>query len=415
MQALTAPPRSSYTTAQVLNALQNSPSVSYDYGLDLLYANGGAQQLASLQPLVQGDLSANVLKNEANAVAHDNYATVHGTCALTLDADLQWGYDMVRPYMLLSYPAFPGAAAVTGMRFNLGCYVVTSPSYMLTAQAKRPVIGYDPLYLLNNPVGSAYSVRAGANHLATVVSIINAQTTQWGGAFIYDPSNADRTLPTLMSWPMDSSHTTTTWLNIINDLLAAIGYRGLWCDQDGNYRTEPYIAPPSRAKEYLLDAGNTARALINDAYSAQHQIVSTEQRQYSYDTWNVPNWWRFVVSNSTATPVEGAGQYTVQDISGGPTSQLVVGRVIRAPVQFLDAATQTDLVTQGNAIVTADKDVAETIQMNTAPLPIAGHFDVVGYSDEFLPDNQDRKLLAQSWTLPLAGGDMTWIFRSIRT
>jgi hypothetical protein len=414
MQLLTAPPRTGFTAAQVKTVLQNSASVSIDYGLELLYANGGAQQNATLQPLVQASLSGNVLAAEQNVITRDNYATVHGTCALTLDTELQWGYDMVRPYMVFSSPAEATAAAVTGVRFNLGCYVVTSPQYALTVAAKRPVIGYDPLYLLNNPIGDSYHVRAGANILATVSTILDAQTTLWGGVFIADPARADGTTATLMSWPLDTTHTGTTWLNVINDLLAAIGYRGLWCDENGNYRADPYVAPAQRALEYMLDAGFTDQAAYNDAYFEQHQIVSPAQRTYTYDTWNTPNWWRFVQNNPTTAPVEGNGQYTVQDIDGGPTSQLIVGRVIKAPVQYLDAATQADLVTQGNAVVVADRNVAETVQMNTAPLPIAGHFDVVGYSDEFMPDTPERKLMAQSWSLPLTGGDMTWMFRSIR-
>jgi hypothetical protein len=414
MQALTAPPRSAFTAAQVRYALANSPAVSYDYGLDLLIANGGAQQLATLAPLVAADLSGNVLRAEQNVISHENYATVHGTCALTLDVDLQWGWDMVRPYMLISAPAIPGQPAVNGMRFNLGCYVVTSPSYLLGEQAKRPVVGYDPLYLLNNPIGSSYSVRAGANYLGTVNGIITAQTTGWGGAFVADPTNNDDTLPSLMSWPLDSTHNATTWLNVINDLLAAIGYRGLWCDQDGNYRADPYVEPARRAVEYQLDAGTTDRGTANDPAYAAHQIVSDAQRTYTYDTWNIPNWWRFVRSDPVVKPVEGNGQYTVQDVSGGPTSQQVVGRVIRAPVQYLDASSQATLVTQGNAIVAADRNVAETLQVNTASLPVAGHFDVLGYSDEFFPDDPERKMLAQSWVLPLAGGDMTWTLRSIR-
>src|SRR4029077_12625555 len=253
-----------------------------------------------------------------------------------------------------------------------------------------------------------------ANILATVSAIINAQTTLWGGVFIADPSNADRTTVDVLSWPLDTEHTTSTWLNVINDLLAAIGYRGLWCDENGNYRADPYVPPASRAIEYTLDAGSTDQAAFNDPQYARHEIVSTAQRLYTFDTFNVPNWWRFVQNNTTVAPVEGAGQYTVTDISGGPTSQLIIGRVVKAPVQFLDAATQVDLVTQGDAIVAADRNVAETIQVDTAPLPIAGHFDVLGYSDEFIPETSFRKAMAQSWSLPITGGDMTWMLRSIR-
>jgi len=34
---------------------------------------------------------------------------------------------------------------------------------------------------------------------------------------------------------------------VINELLASIGYRGLWCDENGNYRADRYIPPAQRA------------------------------------------------------------------------------------------------------------------------------------------------------------------------
>lgn len=49
------------------------------------------------------------------------------------------------------------------------------------------------------------------------------------------------TLRTPMTWPAK-----TTWLRVVNDLLAAIGYGDLWADGEGWLRAEPYRAPDAR-------------------------------------------------------------------------------------------------------------------------------------------------------------------------
>jgi hypothetical protein len=127
----------------------------------------------------------------------------------------------------------------------------------------------------------------------------------------------------------------------------------------------------------------------------------------------VPNWWRFVQNGLSFAPIEGSGQYTVTDTSS-PTGSDTTGMVIRKPV-FLDATDQANLVSQGDLIVAADKNVAETITLETAPLPIAGHADVLLYSNPRLPGGTVRKLVADSWSLPLAGSPlaMSWAFTTV--
>src|SRR5690349_21668045 len=75
------------------------------------------------------DISDDLL---AGTLRRSMYATIHGTCNLTLARLLPWGASLVRPYMVLS-------DAGVSARFDLGVYVLTTPERPLGA---TPVV-YD--------------------------------------------------------------------------------------------------------------------------------------------------------------------------------------------------------------------------------------------------------------------------------
>jgi hypothetical protein len=407
MQLLTAPPRDGFTAAQIMALLATEPSVQVDAGLDLLAADGGTQQAATGQPVVLDDLS-DVFRRPGSSVQRNNAATVHGTCTLQLDQALAWGVDLVRPYMLLTAPRVGTA------RFNLGCYLATSPDQTLTFGSTYSITGYDPLVFLQVPIGATYTVAVGANVLASVQQAITAAGFAWAGVLIADQTKADAVTVNDMVWPL-ASGTITNYLTVINDLLASIGYRGLWADENGNYRADRYVKPADRAPEFLLVAGDTFLARSTDPDWQSKVIVSPADRRRTRDTYGVPNWWRFIQDNLPYTPVEGGGQYTVDKSPVAELSAETVGRLIRS-VQYLQATSQADLVTQGDAIVTSDTTLAETIHFPTFPLPIAGHYDVATYTDPYLPDADElkqRKLQATGWNLPLDGTDMIWDWEAV--
>jgi hypothetical protein len=200
-------------------------------------------------------------------------------------------------------------------------------------------------------------------------------------------------------WPQTSSES-PTWIEVVNRLLARIGYRGIWCDQNGAFRSGPYVKPALRPSEWTFDVG-----------SLQVGIVASN-RSVAADVWGVPNWWRVIRNDMTTTPVEGAGRYTTTNALAGAASIASLGRIVRAPVQYLDAASQTDLVTQGNKIKSAAMSVPEIITARLSPFPIAWHFDRVTYSDAAL--GTDRPAQCRSWSLPLDGGDMDYVLESVR-
>ncbi len=371
MQSITAPPRDSLTAAQV-SALITGSGVRVSAGTELL-----ASDLT-----VTEDISDDVA---GGSVSRACLATIHGTCRLSLSRELDWDTALVRPFMILSDGA-------TSARFNLGVYSLATPEYRY---AESPVTydaqGYDRLYLLNREVGDSYSVAAGTDVL-TAIRQVFADAGLSG--VLLDGSAAGKTLPRDKVWPLiPTEGQPETWLRIVNDLLAMVSYRGVWADQDGLYRSEPYVYPGTRGIEWTLDEG---------AYTT----IQGEDRTLVRDGWGRPNKWIFVQSNrasGAAAPTEGDGIYTVDEHASDP-------RGLTYPVQVsLDVADQASLVALGDQRVASDKRRVSTWRLSTAPLPLAGHFDVM----TLVVNGIARRVQATDWEINLDGADMSWTAQEV--
>jgi len=335
------------------------------------------------------DISADV---SGGTIHRDNYADVHGTVDLTISRELAWGRDRVRPYMLLS----SATAGVTACRFNLGVFLLTTPDRPLDQlPVTYSVTGYDQLHLLQDNIGDSYSVASGTNVLTAVTAVLTAAGIT--APILLDSTASAKTLAKTRTWPQTSSDS-PTWIGVVNDLLKAIGYAGVWCDWNGAFRATPYVLPAARPSEWTFDVGDLQVGIV------------ASNRSVSNDVWGVPNWWR-VISNQDSTPIEGSGRFTVENLDDGPSSQVSVGRVVHAPVQYLDATSQADLEVQGNKIRAAAMSVPEIITARLSPFPIAGHWDRVVYSDAAL--GADRQAQCRSWSLPLDGSDGDYILESV--
>jgi hypothetical protein len=379
MQNLTAPPRDSLSAAQV-TALLVAPDLSVDFGVE---------QLDASLNLVS-DISADV---SSGKVSRDCLANVHGTVDLTISRQLAWGRDRVRPYQLLS----SATAGVSSVRFNQGVFVLTSPKRTVgETPITYEVTGFDLLNLLQCPVGDTYVTTAGTTYLQAVSDVLTASGV--GSTIMADSTLSATVLPSDMVWALTDS-SPASWLRVINDLLASINYRGLWVDQDGRFRSEPYRDPSTRAVEWVFDVADQRTNIIG------------EKRTESADLWSAPNYWRFVRKAITVEPVEGAGIYTYTNQSTGASSVDSVGRLVKAPTQFLDAADQTSLVAQGDRTTTSDMSSTRLLELTTGPFPIASHFDVATLID---PDLGGAvKLQARSWQMDLSGADVSWVWEAV--
>ena len=150
MQNLTAPPRSSLTTAQVMSLL-TGPALQTSAGLELLNPD------LTLNADISNDLVSGTVDR---AMA----ATVHGTCKLDISQALQWGTALVRPYMTLT-------GSGVSARFNMGVFSLATPELVVSETPQTYACqGYDRLYLLGREVGDTYPVAAGTGYLDAVRS-----------------------------------------------------------------------------------------------------------------------------------------------------------------------------------------------------------------------------------------------------
>jgi hypothetical protein len=381
MQSLTAPPRQAFTTQQVTDLLQ-AADLEMSAGIELL----------DIFDNYVADLTDDLATG--GYVTHDSNAPVGSTMSVTLASELVWGRDRLRPYVVCSSHLL----GISGVRFNLGVYIATSPARSLgeydaaveTETSTFAVVGYDKLYILNQPVGDSVIAGQGANVLLQVTNLISAATNN-DPKIALDGTMGSALLAADKIWTASSS---TTYLSIINELLAAIGYVPLWTDQDGYFRSSPYVDPATATPEWTFDVQDVERNIIADP------------RTVSHDTWGVPNWWRFIQNGLSTQPVEGQGQFTYVDNTDTDTGFATRGYYVRKIVS-VDAVDQTTLQLIAQQQVIMDTSTPETWSTPSGPLPQSGHFDIVNYIDYDIDGGiTSRKCQVQSWTFHFDGSEM---------
>lgn len=374
MQPLVDPVLRPYTADQIIGLL-TCRSLQVASGLELLDATD------SFVADISDDLAS-------GSISHNNLATIHGTATLNVSRVLTWGQQRVRPYTTLT-DLDSGFSA----RWNLGVYVLATPTRPvgLTPETYQ-VSGSDKLYLLSGPVGDSYSVASGAAVLAAAKAAVTAADP--GAVVMFDGAASASTLPNAMTWPLTSS-TVSTWLDVVNGLLAAISYQPVWMDWNGAYRSGPLLDPAVRSPEFTFSADDVLSTIVG------------QSRTVTSDLWQAPNWWRFIAQNWASTPVEGDGQYTVQNVSDGPASQSAVGRTVRKVV-YVNAADQGSLQAQGDVTVAADKRVVTSLAVSLSPMPAQWHLDVALCQDAASVGL--AKVATSQWQLDLLGADGTAIW-----
>ena len=249
--------------------------------------------------------------------------------------------------------------------------------------------GYDILQALDTPVGESYAVDAGTGYLAAVETILLANGYT---KYRIDQTSTATVLPSAKVWPITGT-TPATWLTVVNDLLAAIGYQGIWSDWDGQLIVQPYENPRDRPAEWLYDTGSLTSMLM-------------PERSRIRDYFAAPNRWVAIRNNNidSTPPVEGDGIYTYVNQADGDTSVEARGRTITSVLSF-DAADQASLVQQATLTIGADMRLKTTIEASTSPNPLHWHFDRLTVDD---PDNGGWfDALGTQWTLPLDGQPQT--------
>lgn len=371
MQPIIGPPRNTLTAAQVEQLLRDDAAPRWSAGLELL----------NNDLTVQEDLTDDFA---GGSVGRKSYANIHGTASFDIARELDWGRAIVRPYVTLI-----GAVEA---RFNLGAYYTSTPSRVVESDPLVfDVTGYDILSLLDDTVGDAYAVAAGDTYLGAVEDILLGRGV---GGYVIDQTAIASVLPAGKVWARDNK---TTWLIVVNDLLAAIGYAGIFSDWDGKLRVQPYQTPLARPAEWTYTVN------VNESMMGL-------RREFINDFYDAPNRWVFVRSNliEGTTPVEGDGVYTFTNDTNGPTSiEARGGRVITLS-ESLDVADQAALVAAAQVRIDADLRLSTKLKVTTFPNPLSWHFDRLLVDDPAMGTPLD--VLGTAWELNLDGSDMAHEF-----
>lgn len=362
---------SDYSRDQIIGLLQDCPSLVLAAGLEIVDIN-----LDMLED-ISGDLAG-------GRIERHSYADLHATAQLRISRQLDWGGDLVRPYLTIS-------GGGISARWNLGVYHLASP---VKPRDIYDVAGYDMLLRLAQRVGDAYSIAAGESYLARVEQILAARGYT---RYVIDQTAAGKVAPAARVWAMD---TNTTWLNIVNDLLGSIGYAGIWSDWDGRLRCEPYRLPIEQAPEWVYTDDPESTMLGAD-------------RVIERDLFAAPNRWVIYRSNliDGDTPIEGDGIVTYVNEAVGDTSVQARRGLVITKVEGVDVADQGALVDRAQQIIDADMTISETYKVSTSPNPMHWHFDRIQLQDSATFPIADA--LCTQWSLPLPPdtGDMTQQWR----
>jgi hypothetical protein len=385
MQGATEGDRGSLTLQQIQHLLTTSPSVRIEAGAAVLDTN-----LTEVRDLTSFLLPGSFVTSDWNQ-------TIHRTCSLNfaLTADVAPG-DKVRPWIRLT----DNDTGVTA-RFNLGLYVLTSPTPDLgTDEPIGTFTGYDLLQLLNQPIADTYELLAGQDPVAAAATLITS-VIPWAEVLYSYLNDVVPTTSVTYSWPLDG---TTTYLQIVNGLLGLAGYLPVYADWNGLFRFDYYVSPVAQPVEWVFDMTSPNNTVDEDHTSDQ-------------DLFGVPNWWRFVMNNLSAAPVEGTTQFTFTDQTSPITGLDARGYQVNS-VQFVDANDYPSLVLIAAQTIERDLFPAETFNLRIFPLPLLWHRDIVQFIDlrlNQLPNSTgaSRFCMVTNWNLPLDGQDQTVTLQTI--
>lgn len=180
--------------------------------------------------LIDGSLSYNV----------DSEIMGGGSLTIAAPAGIDWHTVRFRPWVL-----------VNDRRWPLGVYVPASPEHAYTATGKTATVSILDLTSIpaSTRLTATWSTAAGTDPVAAVADRL---AVLFGAPATVLTPTTKRTA-SAMTWPAG-----TTWLSVFNDLLTSVGYNRLWCDNLGQYRSEPWVDPATVEPEIIFAEGSDA-------------------------------------------------------------------------------------------------------------------------------------------------------------
>lgn len=269
-----------------------------------------------------------------------------------------------------------------------GVFLLTSPTRDADPHGVvvRQVEAYDQLLVLrDDKITNRTAAASGTKYTDQVRTFLT-------GAGITDlnitPSSA--LIPVTKEWEPG-----TQKLRIVNDLLAAINYEGVYFDENGTCIVRPYVSPADRASEHTYAADSTS-------------VILPRVRQ-TLDLFAVANRWVLTVSDPDRAALSST--FTNND-PASPTSTVSRGRTIVDFRTEQDAADQVALDAKVARLAFEASQVFEEIELPTGIMPVHSHNDV--YTLVYPDLGVAEKYSERAWELPLErGGTMRHTIRRV--
>lgn len=268
------------TTPAEIRALVTAENIEVDQGVDLLDTND----------VFIEDISADVSEPEAERQCH---AAIHGTLRLVISRELDWPNVRLRPWQKITGAGYERT-------WTKGIYLPLTPDREVGDNPMTfRVTAYDKMSLLaGHEIGDTYQVAAGVGYLDAVRAAITA-AGHTGLTPFFDGFAEATNLATTMVWMLDPSES-SDYLAVCNDLLHGINYRDLWVDDEGRFRSEPWVDPATAGSVWTFDTGDLATQMVGP------------RRKLTRDQFSRVNHYRFIQRGKATggVPTEGAGFYT---------------------------------------------------------------------------------------------------------
>ena len=285
-----------------------------------------------------------------------------GSINLTKTGDVDWLHSRVRVY----YNDIPLITAIPK---------IPAESYD-DAQVTMQVDLYDKtMILMDDNFGNAYGVAAGSNIITAVKAVI-AST----GDTKINIESSSATLATTLVWEANTPKKT-----IVNDLLNAANYWGIWCDGLGYFTSGPYIAPSYRPVMY--DFVDNEEGIYLPAF------------ERNYDPFAVPN--RYNVIGKTDGNVEALVKSAVDVDPLSPYSYPLLPwhTITLTGVEYSDAANLQEIADRQ---LVESRQISETFELSHPYLGF-GLNQVVTFTNAKLGT---RRAVVQKMTYSLQTGGL---------
>lgn len=303
----------------------------------------------------------------SGSIANNALAEIKRTARFSIrdTSDIDWLADRIKPWVELNGDIYPQ-----------GVFLLSSPVRRHDGAAiTRAIEAFDQAVVLrDDKVTTRYTIAVGANYITEVRTALTA-----AGITDVNLTPTSKTLPAVREWDPGTSR-----LRIVNDLLAAINYRSLYFDADGQAVGEPYLSP--------------ALAAPNHIYADDADSVILRGVEETLDLFDIPNKWVLYTSEPNLTPLRA--EYTNTN-AASPTSTVRRGRTI-VDYRQVEAADQGALDAIVARLAFEASQVYTSVEMTTAIMPDHGDADVVEFA--FSRMGISGRYSEPTWEFPLKPG-----------